>query len=92
MKRRFLRNLVIVVVVIGLCSVGIAAFGQQVSKVLHPNLAEAQTLIERAITRLTAAQKANEYDLSGHAVKAKALLDQAYAEIKLAAEAANANK
>jgi hypothetical protein len=66
-------------------------FGQQVSKALHPNLAEAQKLIERAINKVTMAQKANEYDMGGHAAKAKALLDQAFEEIKLAARAANAN-
>ena len=35
---------------------------------------------------------ANEFDMNGHAAKAKALLDEAYSEIKLAAEAANRNK
>jgi len=32
---------------------------------------------------------ANEFDMGGHAARAKDLLDQAYREIKLAAEAAN---
>jgi hypothetical protein len=73
-------------------SIGTAAFGQQVSKALHPNLAAAQDFILRAVNKMTAAQKANEFDMDGHATKAKALLDQAYGEIKLAAEAANARK
>ncbi len=83
------RNLLIAAVVIGVLFVGSMAFAQQVSKALHPNLAAAQNLIERAITRISDAQRANEFDMNGHAAKAKALLDQAYAEIKLAAEAAN---
>lgn len=66
--------------------------GVNVSKRLHPNLNAAQRLIEQAIVRVTDAQKANEDDMNGHAAHAKQLLDQADAEIKLAAEAANHNK
>ena len=89
MKHRVLRSLVIGLIAVGVFGGGALAFGQQVSKALHPNLAAAQNLIERAIARISDAQKANEYDMGGHAAKAKDLLDQAYAEIKLAAEAAN---
>jgi len=92
MIRRAPRNLVIFVLVIGILAVGFAAFGQQVSKSLHPNLAAAQNFIERAINKIEAAQKENEFDMNGHAAKAKALLDQAFAEVKLAAQAANANQ
>ena len=92
MKRSVPRYLVVAVVAAALFSVGFLAFGQQVSKVLHPNLAAAQNLIERAIGRIDQAQKANEFDLGGHAARAKALLDQAFAEIKLAATAANAKQ
>ena len=55
----------------------------------HPNLAAAQHHIRQASEKVLEAQKANEWDLAGHAQKAKGLLDQADAEIKLAAEAAN---
>jgi hypothetical protein len=55
----------------------------------HPNLAAAQRLIDQAFTKVSAAQQANEWDMNGHAAKAKQLLDQAGAELKLAAEAAN---
>ncbi len=58
----------------------------------HPNLNAAQMAIKNAYERLEAAQKANEYDMDGHAQKAKDLLKQANDEMKLAAEAANANK
>jgi hypothetical protein len=92
MNHRVIRNMAIVLMVVGLFSVGAATFGQQVSKALHPNLAAAQAFIERAIGKVTAAQKANEFDMGGHAAKAKAFLDQAYAEIKLAAQAANAKQ
>ena len=89
MTRRVSKGFIVVFVVAAILAVGAAAFGQQVSKALHPNLAAAQGFIERAINKITAAQQANEYDMGGHAAKAKALLDQAFVEIKLAAEAAN---
>jgi hypothetical protein len=89
MKTSFLRILVISCVVVGLLAFCITVYGRNVSPRRHPNLAEAQTLIERAIERVSAAQRDHEWDLGGHASKAKALLDDAYSEIKLAAEAAN---
>ena len=55
----------------------------------HPNLMAAQDLINRAYDRLTAAQQANEWDMGGHAARAKDLLDQAKHEIREATEAAN---
>lgn len=55
----------------------------------HPNLMEAQRLINQAYERVVAAQQANEWDMGGHAARAKDLLDQAKREIRLATEAAN---
>jgi hypothetical protein len=55
----------------------------------HPNLMAAQHLIDQAYQRISDAQRANEWDMGGHAAKAKELLDQANREIKLAAEEAN---
>ncbi len=55
----------------------------------HPNLAAAQQLIDRAYQRITDAQQANEWDMHGHAAKAKELLDAASHELKEAAEDAN---
>jgi hypothetical protein len=55
----------------------------------HPNLAAAQRHIEQALTKIDDAQRANEFDLGGHAKKAKELLDEAYKEIKEAAHFAN---
>lgn len=57
----------------------------------HPNLAAAQRLSTQAYEKVVAAQRANEFDLNGHAAKAKELLDQANRELKQAAEASNAN-
>jgi len=55
----------------------------------HPNLAAAQRLCTQAYERIVDAQKANEWDMQGHAQKAKELLDQVNRELKEAAEAAN---
>jgi hypothetical protein len=63
-----------------------------VSATKHGNLAKAQVYIESAYTSIINAQKANEYDLGGHAQKAKTLLEQAQKELKLAAEAASDKK
>ena len=59
--------------------------GQNVNPARHPNLAAAQNLCRDAYEKLVAAQKANEYDMSGHAQKAKVHLEQTNGEIKLAA-------
>jgi len=85
----------IVAVVLGSLLVAGVAFAekpaQNVSAKKHPNIAAAQKLLAQASEKITAAQKANEYDMEGHAAKAKDLIDQAAAELKQAAEAANAN-
>lgn len=65
---------------------------QNVSAGRHPNLAAAQRLCAQAYERIVQAQQANEFDLGGHAQKAKNLLDQANNELKQAAQTANRNK
>jgi len=62
---------------------------RNVSAARHPNLAAAQRLVSQAFEKISAAQQANEFDLKGHAAKAKQLLDEANNELKQAAEAAN---
>ena len=62
---------------------------ENVSPARHPNLAAAQRLSQQAWERIVAAQEANEWDLQGHAQRAKNLLDQTNNELKLAAEASN---
>jgi len=64
---------------------------EDVSGKRHPNLAAAQRLSQQAYEKITAAQEANEWDMQGHAAKAKDLLDQVNRELKMAAEAANKN-
>ena len=64
---------------------------RNVSPARHPNLAAAQKFSQQAFEKITAAQRANEWDLGGHAAKAKSLLEQVNNELKLAAETSNAN-
>ena len=82
----------------GFLSLGLAAGGfmvaqpaRNVSGARHPNLAAAQRLAQNAYEKISAAQSANEFDMDGHAAKAKQLLEQANNELKAAAEAANKN-
>ena len=87
---------IIVAVVLCASVVAGAAFAKEpvrnISAKKHANLAAAQKLVDQAFDKITAAQKANEYDMEGHAAKAKDLLEQANTELKAAAEAANENK
>ena len=62
---------------------------RDISGARHPNLAAAQRLSRQAWERISAAQAANEWDMGGHAQKAKELLDQVNLELKAAAESAN---
>jgi hypothetical protein len=62
---------------------------QNISPARHPNLAAAQRACGDAYDRIVQAQQANEWDLGGHAQKAKDLLVQAADELKQAALAAN---
>jgi hypothetical protein len=90
MKGSYLKSAIIGIVAVGILAACVST--ARVSSARHPNLAEAQTAIESAMAKISAAQAANEFDMNGHAAKAKALLAQAYTEIKLAAVAANAAK
>jgi hypothetical protein len=96
MKQLFRKNVVvgIVLTLVLLCTGLVFAQkkpAQNVSPKRHPNLAAAQRLTEQAFNKITAAQQANEWDLAGHAAKAKDLLDQANQELKKAAEVSNIN-
>jgi len=87
---------ILAVVIALLFIVGIVVVAQpparNVSGRRHPNLAAAQRLTAQAYQKIIAAQQANEWDMQGHAQKAKDLLDQANNQLKEAAEAANRNK
>ena len=76
-----------------LLSVGTASLAQEpvenISAERHPNLAAAQRLIRESHEKITAAQRANEWDMEGHARRAQELLKEASKELKAAAEQAN---
>lgn len=85
------------IVVLSVLMLAGVAFAQRkparsVSPGRHPNIAAAQRLSRQAYDKIIAAQRANEWDMNGHAQKAKELLEQVNSELKLAAEAANRNK
>ena len=88
-----MKRILIAGIVSGLMLLPSSALAQQpmqnVSPGRHPNIAAAQRLSEQAFQKLAAAQRANEWDMAGHAQRAKELLQQANAEMKLAAEMAN---
>jgi hypothetical protein len=65
---------------------------EDISSRRHPNLAAAQRFSQQAWEKVIAAQEANEFDMGGHAQKAKELLAEANRELKEAAEAANRNR
>lgn len=58
----------------------------------HPHIAAAQRLSHQAFEQIVQAQQANEWDMQGHAQRAKDLLDQANNELRQAATAANRNE
>jgi hypothetical protein len=58
----------------------------------HPNMTAAKTALDTAWTKITAAQKANEFQLGGHGEKAKDAIKLAVDELKLAAEESNEKK
>ena len=91
----FARKRIVMTALAGCLMFGGAAIAQKpktnVSASRHPNLAAAQQLSAQAYQKIIAAQQANEWDMQGHAQKAKELLDQANNELKQAAQAANKN-
>jgi hypothetical protein len=58
----------------------------------HGNLSSAQEYVAMAWQRIDRAQKINNYDMGGHAARAKELLEQANTEIRAAADALNARE
>jgi opacity protein-like surface antigen len=86
-------------VAIALCAVfalSAVLFAQQEPRVTvgekHGNMRAAQEYIQQAWRKVDEAQKDNNYNLGGHAGRAKELLAQASEEIKLSAEAANSHR
>lgn len=89
-RTRLLSALLGSVLVVG--GVALAQPKQNISKGRHPNLAAAQRFSDQAYQKIVAAQEANEFDLAGHAQKAKNLLEEVNRELKQAAEQSNKNK
>ena len=89
------KNRVLTAVLGSMLLVGGVAVAQKpvrnVSGARHPNLAAAQRLSQQAFDKVSAAQQANEWDMEGHAKKAKQLLEEVNNELKQAAGAANRN-
>jgi len=93
------KNLVLGSMMAGMMLFGSLGMGQKmqmpkdnISGKLHPNLAAAQRLSTEAFEKVMAAQRANEWDMGGHAQKAKELLDEVNRELKMAAEDANRDR
>ena len=91
-----MRKIVFSLIVSMLMLAGSAAFAEEpmrnVNPKRHPNIAAAQRLSQKAYEKIVAAQQANEWDMNGHAQKAKELLDQVNHELKEAAEAGNRHR
>ena len=85
-----------VTIVLALALLPAAARAQEpvenISANRHGNLAAAQDLVRQAFDKISTAQEANEFDLGGHAGKAKEYLRQANSELKQAAETINSRK
>lgn len=93
MRNKTLRGSILFVILLALLCTGFV-FAQKrpednINPRRHPNLAAAQRLSTQAFEKIVAAQQANEWDMNGHAQKAKDLLDEVNRELKQAAEAAN---
>jgi hypothetical protein len=86
-------------VAIALCAVfalSAVLFAEQEPRVTvgekHGNMRAAQEYIQQAWRKVDEAQKDNNYNLGGHAGRAKELLAQASEEIRLSAETANSHR
>ena len=71
MRFQVLRGAIIALVVAAPMGFGLAEGPSKKTMQEHPNLLAAQKLALQAYDKLEAAQRANEYDLGGHAQKAK---------------------
>lgn len=90
--KRFGSIALVLVALFGSAASAQPAPAQNINAKRHVNLAAAQHLTDQAFQRISAAQRANEFDMDGHAAKAKELLDQASKELREATNFANKNK
>jgi hypothetical protein len=87
----------ILLVGVALCAAfALSVFAQEGPRVTvgerHGNMRAAQELIQQAWQKVNEAQQDNNYNLGGHAGRAKDLLSQASEEIRLSADAANSHR
>jgi hypothetical protein len=93
-KSTMKRILLISLAICAAFTIGAVVFAQQPRVDVgerHGNLRAAQELIQQAWQKVDVAQQDNNYNLGGHAGRAKELLNQASEQIKQAAEAANSH-
>jgi len=90
-KTRFLVPVLGLLLLIAVVVVGQPPPKRNVNPGRHPNIAAAQRLSQQAFEKIIAAQQANEWDMQGHAQKAKDLLEQVNNELRAAATASNRN-
>jgi hypothetical protein len=83
------KSVILAAALVAAAVVSVASFAGAMAG--HPNIIAAREDAEHAIKKMQQAQKANEYDLGGHAKKAEELLAQSIEEMKLAAQADNKN-
>lgn len=91
MSKRIWMLAIALCVGLGLSAVLIAQAPRVTVGERHGNMRAAQEYIQQAWRKVDEGQKDNNYNLSGHAGRAKDLLAQASEEIKLSAEAANSH-
>ncbi|MFM0120451.1 hypothetical protein P0D73_16520 [Paraburkholderia sp. RL18-101-BIB-B] len=70
------------------CAVADDGYGYGYYMSRHPNIEAADFNAQQAIERMRAAQRANGYDMGGHAGRAIVLMQQARAEMQVSAEMA----
>jgi DnaJ-class molecular chaperone len=87
-----LKRLVVIAGLVTVATIAVAQTVQNVDPDRHGNLAAAQSLIAQAYERMTDAQRSNNYELGGHAARAKQLLSEAATEIGLAAMTADGRR
>lgn len=88
-RKRVLINAMLGAVLLGTCVTLAQEPVQNIDPNRHPNLAAAQHFIAQANDAIKTAQKSNNYDMHGHAQKARELLARAADELKSAALDAN---
>jgi hypothetical protein len=92
MQRATSKRLILVAGLAMAATLAIAQTVQNVDPSRHGNLAAAQSLIAQAYQRMTEAQQSNNYELGGHAARARQLLNEAATEIGLAAATADGRR